>query len=417
MKSGWKNLKEYDKMVETWDRGGGLLNERFGAVLAAGGSSSRMGAGRSKVLLDLDGGPVLLKSLGALLCCGYIQEVCIVCREEDIEEISRLASVPGGGMGQGKKITFAPAGADRQESVRNGVQALSEDCGYLIIHDGARPFVSGELLNAVCRDALSFGAATAAVPCKDTCKLSDREGFVESTPPRDRLMAVQTPQAFKRELYMYAIEKARARGKSYTDDCQLVEAAGGKVRLTPGSYTNFKLTTPEDMLLARAVAGEGRVKGMRIGSGYDVHRLAPGRRLILGGVEIPYELGLLGHSDADVLAHAVSDAILGAAAMGDIGKLFPDDDSKYEGADSLKLLSEVCERARSGGFEIGNIDSTVTAQRPKLAPYIDSMRENIAAACGIDPGRVSVKATTEEGLGFTGRGEGIAASAVCLLRE
>ena len=154
---------------------------------------------------------------------------------------------------------------------------------------------------------------------------------------------------------------------------------------------------------------------MRIGSGYDVHRLAPGRRLILGGVEIPYELGLLGHSDADVLAHAVSDAILGAAAMGDIGKLFPDNDSKYEGADSLKLLSEVCGRARSSGFEIGNIDSTVIAQRPRLAPYIDSMRGNIAAACGIDPGRVSVKATTEEGLGFTGRGEGIAANAVCLL--
>ena len=154
---------------------------------------------------------------------------------------------------------------------------------------------------------------------------------------------------------------------------------------------------------------------LRVGHGYDVHRLTPGRKLILGGVEVPYELGLLGHSDADVLAHAISDALLGAAAMGDIGKLFPDSDPKYEGSDSLKLLSEVCARVQQAGFDIGNIDSTVIAQRPKLAPYIDVMRTNIAAACGIAVDRVSIKATTEEGLGFTGSGEGIAASAVCLL--
>lgn len=154
---------------------------------------------------------------------------------------------------------------------------------------------------------------------------------------------------------------------------------------------------------------------MRIGTGYDVHRLVPDRDLMIGGVRIPYEKGLLGHSDADVLLHAVMDALLGAAALGDIGKLFPDSDPEYEGADSLKLLEKVCARVRQAGFDIGNLDSTVIAQRPKLAPYIDRMRENLAAACGIDPGRVSVKATTEEGLGFTGSGEGIAASAVCLL--
>lgn len=154
---------------------------------------------------------------------------------------------------------------------------------------------------------------------------------------------------------------------------------------------------------------------LRIGHGYDVHRLAGGRKLILGGVEIPWEKGLLGHSDADVLVHAVMDALAGAARLGDIGKLFPDSDPEYEGADSLKLLEKVCARVRQAGFDIGNLDSTVIAQRPKLAPYIDRMRENLAAACGIDPGRVSVKATTEEGLGFTGSGEGIAASAVCLL--
>lgn len=388
------------------------MNESFAAVLAAGGASSRMGTGRSKVLLELSGEPVLLKSLRALLECSYIEEVCIVCREEDMEEISRLALRLN--AGSGKEICFAPAGRDRQESVYNGVQALTEDCGYLVFHDAARPFISPELIAAVCKDALSFGAATAAVPSKDTCKLSDGGGFVDSTPPRDRLMAVQTPQAFKKELYLYALEKARVKGLSYTDDCQLIEAAGGRVKLTPGDYKNFKLTTPEDLILARALAGDRR-EAMRIGSGYDVHRLVPDRRLILGGVEVPYELGLLGHSDADVLAHAISDALLGAAALGDIGKLFPDSDPEYEGADSLKLLEKVCARVRQAGFDIGNLDSTVIAQRPKLAPYIDRMRENLAAACGVDVSRVSVKATTEEGLGFTGSGEGIAASAVCLL--
>lgn len=154
---------------------------------------------------------------------------------------------------------------------------------------------------------------------------------------------------------------------------------------------------------------------MRIGQGYDVHRLVEGRKLILGGVEIEYEKGLLGHSDADVLVHAIMDALLGAAALGDIGKLFPDSDPAYKGADSIALLREVCRRVREEGFELGNIDATVMAQRPKLAPHIMQMRENVAAACGVDVSRISVKATTEEGLGFTGSGDGMSASAVCLL--
>jgi len=392
------------------------MNSRFGAVLAAGGSSTRMGGKRSKVLEDLGGQPVLCKSLTALLSCKYVDEVCIVCRQEDMEEVSRLAARLNGELSTGKRVGFALGGRDRQTSVWNGVQALAGDGGYLLIHDGARPFVSSELLDAVCGDALAYGAATAAVPSKDTCKLADSEGFVESTPDRDRLYAVQTPQAFKRELYLYAAEKARVQGKSYTDDCQLVEAAGGRVKLTPSSYDNFKLTTPEDLLLARAMVEEGR-KSVQIGNGYDVHRLAEGRELVLGGVHVPYKLGLVGHSDADVLAHAIADAILGAAAMGDIGQLFPDHDPKYVGADSLVLLGEVCAQVRQAGFELGNIDSTVIAQRPKLMGYIPQMRENLARACGIDVGRVSVKATTEEGLGFTGSGEGIAASAVCLLEQ
>lgn len=390
------------------------MHNKFGAVLAAGGSSTRMGGGRSKILEPLGDRPVFCRSLETMLRCEYIGEVCIVCREQDREEIAREAERLAAETGRVKPICFASAGAQRQDSVWNGAQALRGGWEYLVFHDGARPFANARLFEAVCRDAMEVGAATAAVPSKDTCKLMDDNGFVESTPNRERLMAVQTPQAFRRELYVQAAVLARSQSKSYTDDCQLVEAAGGRVKLTPADYQNFKITTRSDLFLARAMVGD-KEKPMRIGSGYDVHKLVEGRRLILGGVDIPFERGLLGHSDADVLAHAIADALLGAAAMGDIGHLFPDNDPQYAGADSLKLLGEVCRVVREAGHKIGNIDATVIAQRPRLAPHIPQMRENLARACGIDVGQVSVKATTEEGLGFTGSGEGIAASAVCLL--
>ncbi len=388
------------------------MNDWFGAVLLAGGGSTRMGGGRSKVLARLGEGPALLRPLRVLCSCRYVKKLCLVCREQEMDELARLVQ-EAGPLG-GQTIRFALGGPDRQDSVWNGVQALGDECGYVLIHDGARPLVDPATVEAVCRDALEYGAATAAVPSKDTCKLAGPDGFVESTPDRERLWAVQTPQAFRRELYLYGLERARALGRSYTDDCQLVEAAGGRVRLTKSGYQNFKLTTPEDLLLARAMVGE-RSGAMRIGSGYDVHRLASGRDLILGGVRVPYDRGLLGHSDADVLAHAIADSLLGAAALGDIGQLFPDNDPQYQGADSLELLGQVCQLVRARGYGVANIDATLIAQKPKLAPYIPEMRERLATACGLQVGQVSVKATTEEGLGFTGRGEGIAASAVCLL--
>lgn len=185
-----------------------------------------------------------------------------------------------------------------------------------------------------------------------------------------------------------------------------------------GDYKNIKLTTPEDMLTAQAfITNTGEEKTVRVGYGYDVHKLVEGRALILGGVKIPFEKGLLGHSDADVLTHAIADALLGAAALGDIGKLFPDTDPRFKGADSLVLLTEVCRVLAQHGYSIVNIDSTLIAQRPKIAPYIEAMRANLAAACGVDTDSVSVKATTEEGLGFTGTGEGMSASAVCLIQK
>lgn len=385
---------------------------KFGAVLLAAGNSTRMGGSRSKVLEELGGRPALCRSLEVLDRCPLIGEICLVCREQDRADMLPLTS------GLATPVQVVPGGAQRQDSVERGVEALTGPWEYVAIHDGARPLVTEEVLAAVCRDAMAHGAATAAVPSKDTCKLADGAGFVAATPARDRLWAVQTPQAFSLALYREALGKARAAGQSYTDDCQLIEAAGGKVKLTMGDYRNIKLTTPEDLLAARAyLGGEGGKKTVRIGYGYDVHRLVEGRKLILAGVDVPFEKGLLGHSDADVIAHAVADALLGAAALGDIGHLFPDTDPRYDGADSLKLLAEVCRLLREKGFSIGNIDATLLAQRPKIAPHISRMRENLAAACGVAVGQVSVKATTEERLGFTGREEGMAASAVCLLER
>ena len=385
---------------------------KFGAVLLAAGNSTRMGGSRSKVLEELGGRPALCRSLEVLDRCPLIGEICLVCREQDRGDMLPLTS------GLATPVRVVPGGAQRQDSVERGVEALTGPWEYVAIHDGARPLVTEEVLAAVCRDAMAHGAATAAVPSKDTCKLADGAGFVAATPARDRLWAVQTPQAFSLALYREALEKARAAGQSYTDDCQLIEAAGGSVKLTMGDYRNIKLTTPEDLLAARAyLGGEGGKKTVRIGYGYDVHRLVEGRKLILAGVDVPFEKGLLGHSDADVIAHAVADALLGAAALGDIGHLFPDTDPRYDGADSLKLLAEVCRLLREKGFSIGNIDATLLAQRPKIAPHISRMRENLAAACGIAADQVSVKATTEERLGFTGREEGMAASAVCLLER
>ena len=387
------------------------MDGQFGAVIVAAGNSTRMGGAIPKVLENLNGRPVLLYSFLALAACPQVGELCVVCREEDRPRVEGLLRDM-----TDKPFTVVAGGQERQDSVLNGVSALSPERNYLLIHDGARPFVTPELAGAVCRDAVAYGAATAAVPSKDTCKLSDGEGFVESTPPRERLMAIQTPQAFEREMYLYAARRAQAAGLSYTDDCQLIEAAGGQVRLTPGDYRNIKLTTPEDRQAARAYLGKGE-KAMRVGSGYDVHKLVEGRKLILGGVEVPFEKGLLGHSDADVLTHAVMDALCGAAKLGDIGKLFPDSDPRYAGISSLELLRQVAALLQERGWAVVNIDATLIAQAPKVGPYRPEMEANLSAALGTDADRVNVKATTEEHLGFTGDSSGMAAHAVALLER
>lgn len=395
------------------------MDWRCSAIVVAAGSSTRMALGnRNKVFLPLLGVPAIVWTLRAFERAELVGEIVVVCRQEDMEQLrgwTREYSLQ-------KVAAIVSGGTTRQQSVAAGIAAAYPDTDYFAIHDGARPLVSPEGVDNVIRDAMLYQASTLATPVKDTIKVAARNGMIHYTPDRATLWSVQTPQVFGREPYLRAMELARSEAGDYTDDCQLLEHIGVKVHLCMGEYTNLKLTTQDDVLAAEAilksrgepVPREG-ASSMRIGHGYDVHRLTEGRRLILGGVDIPWEKGLLGHSDADVLAHAISDSLLGAACLGDIGGMFPDTDPAFEGADSLKLLQRVCEAVRKAGYEIENIDATVLAQAPKLKPHILLMRENLASACEISVERVSVKATTEEGLGFTGEKLGIAAHSVCCL--
>lgn len=427
---------------------------RWAAVIVAAGRGSRMRTAVSKQFLPLGGKPVWVHSAEVMDRMEETEEVVIVVPWDEVERVRSAAAE----YGLRKVTAVVPGGKDRQESVHAGITALSERTEWVMVHDAARPFVSEELIRRVQAAARECGAAVPGVPAKDTIKRADAEGFVEETPDRSRLWAVQTPQAFRFALLRHAHEQALRDGYVGTDDASLVERIGERVRIVTGDDRNLKLTTPEDLALAERLASEtavlspglplppfgapARSKGVfrrsdgvgkpsfgetsvhkggsamfRIGQGFDVHRFAEGRRCVIGGVDIPFERGLIGHSDADVLLHAVTDAILGALGEGDIGKHFPDTDPSYKDADSGELLAAVWRRAEERGYALGNLDCTILAQRPKMAPYIPQMVETIARLLKAEPSRVNVKATTTERLGFVGREEGVAAMAVvCLIK-
>ena len=380
------------------------LEKRVSAVLVAAGSSTRMGF--DKLSFDLGGETVLHRSIRAFEQDPLVTEIVLVAGKNRAFVEQQAADCT-------KPVQIVTGGTTRAESAKNGVLAAAGE--LVAVHDAARPFVSQAVITAALEAAARCGAAAPAVPVKDTIKAAARGNgktvpdacLVYTTPDRSTLYAVQTPQCFDRAEYLAALEELDAeKARLVTDDCSLFELAGLPVRLTEGDYANYKITTKEDLQ---------KEKTMRIGHGYDVHRLVEDRKLIMGGVEIPYEKGLLGHSDADVLLHAVMDAVLGAAALGDIGQHFPDNDPAYKGADSLALTREVARIIAEHGYKVGNIDATILCQRPKLAPHIPAMRRNIADAFGLPVDAVSVKATTEEHLGFTGEGLGIAAHAVALI--
>jgi 2-C-methyl-D-erythritol 4-phosphate cytidylyltransferase/2-C-methyl-D-erythritol 2,4-cyclodiphosphate synthase len=311
-------------------------------------------------------------------------------------------------------------GPRRQDSVANGFARLCDDVQVVVVHDAARPFASADLVSRTIDAAWEGGAALAALPASDTVKLAPEERpdgpvHVERTVPRERVFLAQTPQAFRTEVLARAIAGGQGRAAA-TDEAALAEAAGFPVRIVPGETTNLKITTMTDLTVAHALSGQpGGPSAVRVGTGYDLHRLAEGRALILGGVTVPFEKGLVGHSDADVLSHAVTDAVLGAIAEGDIGRHFPDTDPRWKGASSLAMLEHAVMVAARAGYAVSNVDAVVIAERPKLLPHLEAIRSSLAAVLGVGVDRVSVKGKTNEGVGEIGRGEAMAVHAVAVL--
>lgn len=378
-------------------------------VMLAGGSGTRMNASVNKTLLPLCGKSVIRRSVEAF--AGLTDEMTVVCHPDAEEDLIREVSAAALSF----PVRFVTGGDTRQQSVLNGLRAFDfGENDVVLVHDAARCLVSPEVIGNVIRSVRECGSGVPGVPVSSTYKLCDERGFVELTPDRSRLFEVQTPQGFFARDLLAASLRASEEGWLGTDDAMLMEHYGHAVRIVPGSKANLKLTTPEDLLTAGLFLKGGR-PSVRVGMGYDVHRLVEGRRLVLCGVEIPWSLGLLGHSDADVALHALMDAMLGACGLGDIGRHFPDTDDRFKGISSLLLLKETDRLMKEAGFSLVNADITIVAQKPKLLPYIPQMVRTVAEALGKEDAAVNIKATTTEKLGFEGREEGISAYAVCMV--
>ena len=386
--------------------------ERVAAVVVAAGRGERLGA-PEKVLLPLAGRPMLAWSLLALERAESIGPVVVVAGPHTRKAIARLVRDEG----FAKVQAIVAGGERRQDSVAAGLAALPLGIEIVVIHDGARPLAEPDLFDRCAAAAAEGRAAIAAIPVADTLKRV-AAGAISGTIDRAGLWAAQTPQAFRLESLRQVM--AVNPGETVTDEARCFETAGVPVAVVPASLANLKVTHPEDIAVADALlrARHGvrpPAAPVRTGIGYDTHRFVPGRRLVLGGVEVPHDRGLEGHSDADVLLHAIADAILGAAALGDIGQHFPPGDERFRDADSQDLLREAVRLVREAGWTPGNVDATLLAEAPRIGPHVPLMRERIAACLGISPDAVGVKATTNEGMGAIGRGEGIAALATATL--
>jgi 2-C-methyl-D-erythritol 4-phosphate cytidylyltransferase / 2-C-methyl-D-erythritol 2,4-cyclodiphosphate synthase len=370
------------------------------AIIAAGGAGRRLGSSIPKQLLDIGGGTMLEHSVNAFISHARVSDVVVVLPEH--------AAIPG--------VRVVAGGARRQDSVANGFDAVSAATDVVLIHDAARPFVSAGLIDRTIDAAATYGAAIAALQSRDTVKRVAVGGAITETIPREQVYLAQTPQGFRRDVLANAIAMGRT-GVDATDEAMLAERAGYTVHVVDGDAGNVKITTADDLAAARARATGGAkpARTGRAGTGYDLHRLVEGRPLVIAGVTIPSDRGALGHSDADVVCHAITDAILGAVGLGDIGRHFPDTDPRWKDANSLMLLAEATAMVASAGYEVGNVDVTVILERPKIKAAVDGMRTHLAAALAVDVSRVSVKGKTNEGVDAIGRGEAIAAHAVAFL--
>jgi 2-C-methyl-D-erythritol 4-phosphate cytidylyltransferase/2-C-methyl-D-erythritol 2,4-cyclodiphosphate synthase len=385
------------------------------AIIAAAGEGRRLGASVPKQLLEIGGRSILEQSVEAFVRHRRVNEVIVVLPAGlAAEPPSWLAAAAAGGSA----VRVVEGGARRQDSVANAFDCVRAASDVVLVHDAARPFVSDDLISRAIDAAAAHGAAIAALPVRDTVKrveMTDGAAVVAATLPRDAIYLAQTPQAFRRQVLEEAVALGRS-GVEATDEAMLAERAGHRVHVVEGDPANVKITTSRDLESARQGARPLAAAG-RIGAGYDLHRLVQGRPLLLGGVAVPSPLGAEGHSDADVVCHAATDAILGAASLGDIGRHFPDTDPAWEGASSVDLLRRAAVMVREAAFEVVNLDVVVVLERPKIAPYIDRIRAGVAGALGVPVERVSVKGKTNEGVDAVGRGEAIAAHAVALLRS
>jgi 2-C-methyl-D-erythritol 4-phosphate cytidylyltransferase/2-C-methyl-D-erythritol 2,4-cyclodiphosphate synthase len=411
------------------------------AIIAAGGRGRRFGGAEPKQLLSVGGRPILERSVDAFASHPAVDAIIVALPRAlaDHPPVYLRAAEALALQGAGKPVLIVAGGERRQDSVANAFSAAAAESTVIVIHDAARPFASADLIARTIAAAAESGAAVAAVQSRDTVKRlapgPDGTGhYVRETLPRETIYLAQTPQAFQRDVLRRALALGARDGVDATDEAALVELAGLPVRLVDGEASNIKITTPEDMTLGEAIAARGNPQSnpqsnrqsnpqsairnpQCAGTGYDLHRLVAGRPLILGGVTIPAARGALGHSDADVVCHAITDAILGAAGLGDIGRHFPDADPRWKDANSLDLLRRVVALVTGEGFAIGNVDVTVILEAPKIRDHVDAMRASVAGALGLDAARVSIKGKTNEGVDAVGRGEAIAAHAIALLRS
>jgi len=412
------------------------------AIIAAGGRGARFGGGQPKQLLTVGGRAILEWSVAAFVDHPEVSEVIVALPTE-------LAADPPAYLRDASRaVRIVAGGARRQDSVANAFRAASPMSDVYVIHDAARPFASADLISRTIAAAVESGAALAAVGARDTVKRVQGSPVgghdtgpataghytVAETLARETIYLAQTPQAFTRTVLTAALAEGERAGVEATDEAALAERAHHAVRIVDGESTNIKITTPDDLALAEAIANESALNPQsairnpqspmtrpartgRAGTGYDLHRLVAGRPLVVGGVTIPFERGPLGHSDGDVVCHSLTDAVLGAACLGDIGRHFPDSDPRWKGASSLDLLTRAVALVAERGLLVGNVDVTVVLEAPKIKDHVAAMREAVARAIGIDVERVSIKGKTNEGVDAVGRGEAIAAHAVALLRS
>lgn len=377
------------------------------AIIVAGGSGQRFG--QPKQFLPLGEKTVVETALDAFLEIPEIEQVVLVTTPENIKTHgARLGS---------ERVKLVASGETRMVSVRNGFKEIAEDVEVVAVHDGARPLITAAIIRASLDEAYESGAALPAVPVKDTLKkVTSKALWISSTPVRSSFWAAQTPQCYRREILEEALAKFPDE-KNATDESQLVEKSGHKVKIVPSTYENFKITTPEDLTMAEALLEErkGGRRRSAVGFGFDIHKLVEGRELWLAGVKLDHKKGLLGHSDGDAVLHAAGDAVLGALGAGEIGLMFPPENPKIKGISSKDIIAAVMAKVITAGGTLSNLDVTLVAEEPKLKPHYEAFKASLAALFSMPAERVNLKAKSHEGMDSLGRGEAIACYAVATL--